>query len=426
MNISAAGLPACKIAATLPLRVLVVTHYFPPEITAPAFRWGETARFWSAQGAKVTVLTCLPNYPTGQIDPRYRGIDECIEWVDGVEVIRVRTLPATERSAAVRFLSQLAFYVNGKYSLRSRNSFDVVVGTSPPLTAAELASHLARQRGIPFVMEVRDLWPDVIKDTGIGEARPLMGLLYRWEKRLYRQASHIVTVTPSFLPILQEKGVESDRLSVVPPGVLTGPGRTKAATEAKRRLGLEGKTVALYLGNHGISQGLDAIVAAANNLDPSVHLLMVGDGWEKPGLIEQAQRLGLSNITFSDAVPKEQTQEIYDAADLCLVPLRGSGLMQHFLPSKLLEVLGSGRPVLTNIGGEGARIVRENEAGIVLDEYSPASVAEALNNWGASSERWEAGGARARTYVQKHFDRQRLAEDYLEIIKRVVRQDGHP
>jgi len=298
--------------------------------------------------------------------------------------------------------------------------YDVVVGTSPPLTAAELGSHFAKARNVPFVMEVRDLWPDVIFDTGYRGLRWLRPVLYGWERRLYHRAHHLVSVTSSFIPFLEQKGVAQERISIIHPGMMPNHNGPPPEPPIRDQLGLNGRFVTLYLGNHGISQGLDVVMDAATRVNGNIHFLFVGDGWVKPELIRKAHKLRLKNVTFLPPVPKPITGWFYDMADACLVPLRDSSLMRNFLPSKLIETLGAGKPVITNVGGEGAQIVRESSGGEVLTQFTPTAVADTLKRWSGDLAACRRQGEQGRRYVERHYDRRKLAHRYLDLLARLA------
>lgn len=413
----------------VPPRVLIVTQHYAPEITACAFRWTPLARSMAALGADVTVLTCFPNYPSGRVAEGYhnalRSLEEPCEGNGGVRILRAWTWPAGENGVLPRVLSQLAFLSAGRFAGESLGPFDVVLGTSPPLGAAELGAALAARWRVTFIMEVRDLWPDVIFDTGYGKLRPFAPLLYRWEKCLYGRAALVTTVTPSFIPLLQAKGVDPARLRVMPPQVdpaAIQPAAPEAAAALREQLGLGGKRVALYLGNHAVSQGLDVVVEAARLLRQDAHILLVGEGWEKPALIARAQALGLTNITFAPPVPRVEVAAYYALADVCLVTLRASGFMQHFLPSKLIEVLAYGKPVLTNIGGAGAALVRELGAGRVLSEYMPEALAEALRGMLSAPPALDAAALRAE--ILGRYSTQSVAQSYLAAVEEAVHSNS--
>jgi colanic acid biosynthesis glycosyl transferase WcaI len=414
---------ASASTAARALRVLVVAQHYPPEITAAAFRWSAIARAWAAAGADVTVLTGFPNYPSGRIDEQYKHLTHLTEELDGVRVERVWTIPASGRGIIKRSISQFFFYFAGRAAASRLRPFDVVVGTSPPLPAAELGAHLAKARGVPFVMEVRDLWPDVVFDSGYSRLAPFKGRLYAWERSLYGRASMIAVVTAPFVDIIAAKGVDRQRIAVFPPGFdFAVPTDSSAAQALREQLGLQGKLVALYLGNHGESQGLDVLIESAAALPASVHLLFVGDGWVKPDLVARASELGLANVTFLPAIERSRVADYYGMADLCLVTLRGSELLQHFLPSKLIEVLAYGKHVLTNIGGEGAALIRSLNAGVVLDEFTPAAVANALSGW-AQNARNFAESEQIRDLMKLNYDQRNIALEYLDAVRRVAQRE---
>jgi hypothetical protein len=267
----------------------------------------------------------------------------------------------------------------------------------------------------------------VIFDTGYGKLALLAPLLYRWERELYRRSAGVVTVTPAFVPLLAAKGVPRERISLIPPGVdcaaIAASGDEAAARgrELRAKLGLEGRYIALYLGNHGASQGLDVLIEAAPLLSARTAIVLAGDGWEKPRLMQRAREMGAGNVYFLDSLPRAELGGLYAMADACLVTLRQSNFMQHFLPSKLIEVLAYGKPVLSNIGGEGARLITQLRAGEVLADYTPQLLAEALNRWTAEGGPAGFDAQRAAACMAQEYDSSLLAQRYLSILEAVAR-----
>ena len=264
------------------LRIAILSQYYPPEIGAPQARILETARAFARRGHAVTVLTGFPNHPTGEIPPRWRGRFSGREREPSIDVRRAWLLAARNRGAFRRTLAHLtcaaSSFVRG---LSGAGDADVFLATSPPLFTGLAGLALARLHRRPFVLDVRDLWPDAFVDLGLAREGRVVDAFRRIERLLYREADHVVPVTEAFSARIGEAGVEAGRRTVIRNGVdLSRFDPDADPVAAKRALGLEGRFVVLYLGAHGIAQGLDVLVPAAANAGRATTFLFVGEGAE--------------------------------------------------------------------------------------------------------------------------------------------------
>jgi glycosyltransferase involved in cell wall biosynthesis len=233
------------------------------------------------------------------------------------------------------------------------------------------------------VLEIRDLWPDYFEEMGVLTNKTILSLLYHLEAYLYREADAVVTVAESAKQrLIHEKGVDESRVFFVPNGAELG---NVSATDAdvalvRERLRLDGKFVVAYVGNHGLGQQLQNVVetAALTRSDPNIHYLFVGDGAEKTRVMRGAEDLRLSNITFLGTRPREDVPVYYRAADVCLVPLADIPSFRNTIPSKIFEILGSSRPVIGALEGEGADVIRRSGAGVVVPAQNPQAMARAI------------------------------------------------
>lgn len=401
-------------------RILLVTHYFPPEVGAPQARLSEMAAVWASSGADVTVLTGMPNHPTGVLPQEYRGAMVRTEERDGYRVLRT-WLYATPNDGFLRkTLGHLSFMVTSVLLGAWRTGpVDVVVVSSPTFFSIGSAWLLARLRRARLVVEVRDLWPAIFVELGVLTNRRLIALLERLELAAYRAADAVVVVTEGFRLDLLRRGVPERKVHTIRNGVDLArfDGATAPDPEVRRRLGaMPDQTLVLYLGAHGISQGLPAVVEAAALAGPSVHVAFVGEGADKGRLRETVQRLGASNVALHAAVPRDEVPSLLAAADICLVPLRDVPLFSTFIPSKIFEYLACEKAVVGSVRGEAAEILKEAGA-VVVEPERPRELADALLELAGDAERRTRIGSVGRTYVRKHFDRSALARRYLTILE---------
>ncbi|MGO8887763.1 MAG: glycosyltransferase family 4 protein, partial [Streptosporangiaceae bacterium] len=326
------------------MRILLVTHYFPPETGAPQARLSALAAAWAADGDAVTVLTGMPNHPTGVVPPAYRGAIRRRERRDGYRVLRTWLYATPNEGIARKTLGHLSFMITSVLlGSRASGPADVVVVSSPTFFSIGAAWLLARRKRARLVVEIRDLWPAIFVELGVLTSRPVIRLLERLELAAYAAADEVVVVSEGFRANLISRGVPPGKVHTIRNGVTLGDFDPAAGADPafRARLGAQpGDCLVLYLGTHGISQGLPAVADAAALLaGEPVHVAFVGEGADKPRLRARVAELGLDNVTLRGGVPHSQVPAVLAAADICLAPLRYVPLFSAFIPSKIFEYL---------------------------------------------------------------------------------------
>lgn len=406
------------------MRILVVTHYFPPEIGAPQTRLSELARSWADEGDDVTVLTGMPNHPTGVVPREYRGKLRVEERVDGYRVVRTWVYATPNEKVVKKTLGHLSFMLSGVVlGARRSGPADVVVVSSPTFLSIGSAWLLARAKGARLVVEIRDLWPAIFVELGVLTNRRAIRALEILEGAAYRAADAVVVVSEGFRHHLIERGVPAAKVHTVRNGVdlerFGGPPGDTAVTRSRLGAGADDVLV-LYAGAHGISHGLTALAeAAAKLVGEPIHLAFVGEGSAKHDLERRVADLGLDNVSLLAGVPPDLVPELLAAADICLVPLRDVPLFATFIPSKLFEYFGAGKAVVGSVRGEPAAILRDGGA-VVVDPEDDVAIADAIRKLAGDPERRAAMGRQARRYVAEHFDRRVLAGRYRELLASVT------
>ncbi|MDD5035527.1 MAG: glycosyltransferase family 4 protein [Methylococcaceae bacterium] len=396
------------------MHILFLTDNFPPEVNAPASRTFEHCREWVKAGHRVTVITCAPNFPKGEVYPGYRNKLWQSETMEGIRVIRVWTYITANQGFIKRILDYQSFMVSAILASPFVRGVDLVIGTSPQLftvCAAYLVSLLKR---IPFVFELRDLWPESIKAVGAIQNSRTIRLLEKLELFLYDKAARIISVTHSFRRILAARGVDSEKIEVITNGVDT----TRFQLQPKdaglvKTLGLEGKFVAGYIGTHGMAHGLETILLAAEQLHrqpggEAFRFILLGDGARKLELREQARQMGLENVIFIDSVPKEEVVKYWSLLDVSIIHLKKTELFTTVIPSKLFESMGMGIPVLHGVAGESAEIVERDGVGLVFEPENAKQLCEHLSALQADSVLYERLRQRALSAAHQ-YDRSVLA-----------------
>jgi len=394
---------------------------------APAARVSELSRAWAARAHKVTVLAAFPHHPTGVIPGKYRGRLLMRERDRGVEVLRTWVYPAPNRGFLRRTLSYLSFMCSslaiGLPALSGRR-FDAVIATSPQFFVAVAGFLLASALRCPFIFEVRDIWPASIEAVGAVRNRRLIALLEKVEMALYGRARLVVAVSDSAGTTLARRGVPGAKIAVVKNGVdleMFRPAPRENAVRAS--LGLASKFVVSYVGTIGMAHGLEIVLEAARltESDRGLVYLVVGEGARRAELEAAAKERGLSNVVFAGEVPRERVPEYLAASDALLVHLRRAPLFEGVIPSKIFEIMACARPIILGVRGEAASIIRDARAGIEIEPESAAEFVAAIARLRSDASLALEMGRSGRAFVEAHFDRRRLADDYLSLLSALLR-----
>lgn len=405
------------------MKILVLTHYYPPEVNAPASRLSEHARVWAQAGHEVTVVTCVPNHPTGRAYPGYRNRLWQEEPRDGVRVIRLWTWLAANEGFLPRIANYLSYLLSVFLWMWRLPRADVVLSTSPQFFCG-LAGWLLKRKRRPWVLEIRDLWPESIVTVGAMKRGAAIKLLEAIEAFAYRQADLVVSVTDGFVPHIRERRADG-RIAVVKNGVdLTTFAEPDATVEAEFRAahGLTGKFVAAYVGTHGMAHRLDTVLEAAELLrDRSdIAFLLVGDGAERERLVAEVAARGLSNVVMLVQQPKSAMPGIWAASDAALVLLRRVDTFKTVIPSKMFEAMAMACPMILGVEGEAQALMEAGGAGIAITPESAAELAAAVKRLADDPAFAAQLGESGRSFVAREFDRRVLAERLLGEMQQLV------
>jgi glycosyltransferase involved in cell wall biosynthesis len=408
------------------IRILYLSQYFPPEMGAPSARVYELSRRWVEDGANVTVLTGFPHHPTGIIPEEYQGYKFLKEKKNGINIVRTYVFAAPNQGFFKRIISYMSFMFSSIFQgTRRVGQQDVIIATSPQFFVGIAGYFISRLKKIPFVFEVRDLWPESIVQLGQLKNESIIRLL-RWiEMKLYKNAIHITGVADSTMRILAERGIEKDKISIVKNGVDLDLFRNgNQREELKKQHNLQNKFVISYIGTHGLSHALDKVLETAEIMQDQkeVVFLLVGEGAEKQNLIKQAKRMQLENVMFLDQIGKNDLPCFYELSDVVLVTLKGLPLFKQVIPSKIFEIMGMSRPIVISVDGEAREIVEEAKAGLFAEPENVNDLKEKIEQLISNPDLREQMGQNGRKYVEENFDRNKLADDYLEILEKIASQ----
>ncbi|MFS8531724.1 glycosyltransferase family 4 protein [Sphaerobacter thermophilus] len=415
------------------MRVLFLTHFFPPEIGPPQTRILETARDLQQMGHAVAVLTTFPNYPSGEIPAGYRGRVLMREEMEGIPVVRSWLYAAPNRGFLRRSLSHLSFALSAlPAATRLPWRPDVIVVDMHPLFLCVTAAILGRWWGVPYVLNAGDLIPEQAVAYGVMRNPIAIRVTRALASFALNHAAQVVPFTRGIEAALRERGIPPERLHLIyygadvelfqepiPEGE-TIPGLESIAPDA---------FVVMYAGTHGLPHALDTVLDTAELLadEPDVHLLLVGDGGEKPRLVAKARERGLANITFLDPVPRRLLPALYRRADACLVTLRRSDWLRDFaLSSKVFDVMAAGRPAIVAAEGETADVVEHACAGLCVPPEDPAALAEAIRALRARPALARQLGENGQRYVAAHVSRQRQSRAFETVLRQAVEAAPEP
>lgn len=407
------------------MHILFISDNFPPEVNAPASRTFEHCREWVKFGHQVTVITCAPNFPKGKVFEGYRNRLWQREEMAGVDVVRVWTYITANEGFAKRILDYLSFMFSAILASLVVRRVDVVIGTSPQFFAACAAYVTGVVKRVPWVFELRDIWPESIRAVGAMKESTALDWLEKLELFLYRKSAAIVSVTNAFRDALIHRGVDGSKIHVVTNGVDSSrfSPRPKDA-KLVDQLGLAGKFVGGYIGTHGMAHALNTILDAARLLldEPDgdrYRFILLGDGAEKKALVERARAEGLSNVIFVDSVPKEEVVRYWSLLDVSIIHLKRTELFKTVIPSKLFECMGMAIPVLLGVEGESASIVTCEDVGLTFQPENAVALCDGMRRLSqdmALYEHFRENGPKAA----RRYDRSALAGKMLAVIREEV------
>ncbi len=398
------------------MKFLILTQYFAPEIGASQVRLAYLCRELAAAGHKVEIVTGMPHHHADRIFPEYRGqflIDG--EW-EGLKVHRT-WLYASSGSNLKRLLGYVTFAGTCLFGLARSEKPDYVFVDSPPIFLGVPGWIAAKLWNVPLIFNVADLWPDSVRDLGVMRDGILMKIAFGLEKWIYKRSTVVTAVTEGIRDaLLSSKGISPEKVLFLPNGVDTRLFRPSPSDDTlKKKLGLADKKIILYAGNHGYAGAVEQILYAAQSLrhEDSFHFLFLGEGPEKPKLMELATKLGLSNVTFHNEVPLSEVPTFVGISDLGIVTLRKSQVMAGARPAKAFVMMAGGKPIVMAAEGEAARLIQTAGAGIVVPPENHELLANAIRTILQHPEAASQMGAAGRKFVVSNFQWSLLVRNWI-------------
>ena len=402
------------------MHILFLSHYYPPEVNAPATRTSEHCRHWVEKGHKVTVVTCVPNHPQGKIYPGFKNRLFQRETVDGVEVIRLWTYITANEGFFKRTLNYVLYMFAVILALPFLPKANVVISTSPQFFCGLAGFFYSFFKRARWILEIRDLWPESIIAVGAIKNKTVVRILEWLERFAYRRSHKIVCVTDAFKKYISSKGIAPEKIEVVKNGVdLKLFSEFSGTNELAEELNLSDKFVASYVGTHGMAHHLETVMEAAEILShrPDITFILVGDGAEHNRLMQMKERMNLHNVLMLGQMPKARMPEIWDLSDTSLVLLKKSDLFKTVIPSKIFESMAMQKPIILGVEGEVKEIIDAADCGISIEPENANELAEAIVLLADNPKIKAEKGAHGLDYVKNYFDRRVLAHRYCEVIE---------
>jgi glycosyltransferase involved in cell wall biosynthesis len=406
------------------VRLRILTHYYPPEVGAPQVRLAALAHGLARAGAEVTVHTGFPHYPDGKIKAPFRNRPLRIERVDGVRVMRSWVYAAPNRGFARRLANHASLATAALAAAPAGGPADVLLVETPPLLLAGAAVAYARAKRARLVLNVADLWPDSAVEMGSLSSPRAIAAARRLERGAYSAAAAIACPTEGIFEMLRGRPESAAKAALMRPAVdlsrfepaaadfYNTAGGSKSAAVNGAPAASEGPPLrVLYAGTVGLAHGLGTLLDAAAELERGrsqapLAVTIAGDGADAPLLRARLSDGGPRCVAMLGAIPAERIPSLYAESDVAVVMLRDLPIFEGALPTKLLEAMAAGRPVVLAARGEAARLVEAEECGLVVPPEDPRALAAALSALAADPSRRTAMGAAGRLAAERDFGRE--------------------
>ncbi|QKG80229.1 glycosyltransferase family 4 protein [Tenuifilum thalassicum] len=412
------------------MKILLIHQYFLEKNDGGGSRWNEITRHWASKGNSITVISGMVHYASGKKPHKYKG-----KWIyidkgfyNNVDVIRTHVSEAYNKNFLGRLWAYFSFVFSGTYAglFKCDRKYDIIVATSPPLFVGIIAYILSKFRKIPFVFEVRDLWPESAIDTGVLKNQFLIKFSFWFERFIYKRAIFINALTPAFKEkLIKEKGVSEHKITMIPNAADFSLAESLIDTldvkEFRRINNIEDKFVITYVGAHGVANHLIQLIEVAERLrDTNVLFQLIGDGMLKEYLIDEVKTRKLENVRFIDPVPKSEVFKYILSSDVGTSVLKKNDTFKTIYSNKTFDYMACKKAVLLLIDGVSRELVETANCGVYAEPENLDDIEKKIRHLLAlSKNELNLMGINGYNYAKKYFDRVTLAEYYLIKLKDV-------
>ena len=407
------------------MKILLLHQYFLEDNDSGGSRWNEMTKVWVEEGHDVVVLAGMMHANGSEKQIEYKG-KYFVEKSQGkVLVWRCHVSELYNKSFTGRLWGYFSFMFSSMWAglFKAKGKFDVVVVTSPPLFVGLSGYIISRFKRIPFVFEVRDLWPESAIDTGVLTSRFIIRMAFGVEKFIYKKAKLINVLTPAFYKtLLTIKNVPEEKLIMIPNasdfGLSEGLLQQFDRENFRRQMDLDGKFVITYVGAHGIANHLQQILEAGKKLeDTSVLFLLIGQGMEKEKLKQMAVEMNVKNVRFIDSVPKKEVFKYILASEMGASVLKKADAFKTVYSNKTFDYMSCKKPVLMAIDGVSRQLVEDARCGVYVEPENIEAYNNNIRMYLNDADRLDKEGTNGYNYAKINFDRYRLSVKYIKLIQ---------
>lgn len=406
------------------MKLLLVHQYFNEEIYSGGARFNEMTKFWAEKGHEITVLAGMTVGFESKILPEYKGNPFVYKKHEKVNVWRCFSYGSHNTSFRSRLINYFSFVFSSTWAgiFKAGSGFDLILVSSPPLFLGITAYLLSRLKRIPYVFEVRDLWPESAIDTGVVKNSLIISLAYRFEKFIYAKAKLINVLTPAFRDtLITSKNVPKEKVICISNAADFRLSDTYLdnfdINEFRKNNDLEGRFVIVYVGAHGMANHLIQLLDTAEKLtEAKVLFILIGDGMEKPLLVKEAEDRGLKNIRFIDPIPKSEVLKYILACDIGTSVLKRAEIFKTIYSNKTFDYMACKKPILLLIDGVSRELIEKANCGIFAEPERPDDIATKIRYCIEHPDELKKMGENGYLYAKEHFDRNKLADKYLEYL----------
>ncbi|MDJ1493272.1 glycosyltransferase family 4 protein [Cytophagaceae bacterium DM2B3-1] len=413
------------------MHILLVHQYFLEKDDPGGSRFNEMTRVWAENGHQVTVIGGMVHYASGKKRDKHKGkfiVRE--EYDQNITVYRCHVSEAYNTNFIGRLWAYFSFVFSSIIAgiFYARKKYNVVLVTSPPLFVGITGYILSRWKRIPLVFEIRDLWPESAIDTGILTNKTIIRFAYWFEKFIYKKSKLINCLTPAFrIKLIEDKKVPAQKTVMIPNAADFSLSEELLhsfdANEFRKKLNWQDKFVITYVGAHGVANHLIQLIDVAESLkDTNTHIVLIGDGMQKPMLREETQKRNLTNVQFVDSVPKKEVFKYILASDLGTSVLKKNDTFKTVYSNKTFDYMSCRKPILMVIDGVSRQLVEEARCGVYAEPENIADIVAKIRLYLSDKERLATDGMNGYTYAQTHFDRENLAKEYLRVLDSISKK----
>lgn len=410
------------------MRILLLHQYFLEEDDPGGSRWNEITKTWTSQGHEVTVIAGMMHYTGSEKKAEYKGKYFVKKTHGNVTVHRTHVSEAYNNGFIGRLWGYFSFMFSSFWAgiFHVKGKYDAVIVTSPPLFVGGSGYLISRLKRIPMIFEIRDLWPESAIDTGVLTNKLVIKLAYWFENFIYKKARLINVLTPAFYKTLNEKkGVNKNKLIMIPNAADFSLSEEILAKfnreDFRKKHDLENHFVITYVGAHGVANHLDQILDAGKKLeDTNVLFLLIGQGMEKERLIEKSKKMKSTNVRFLDPVPKKEVFKYILASEMGASVLKKVDTFKTVYSNKSFDYFSCKKPILMAIDGVSRELLEDAKAGVYVEPENADEYNKAIREYLSDEIRLKQEGENGYQYAKQNFDREVLANEYLESIKRII------